>query len=132
MAITQLISALFLVFIPHGVVFGTTSVEDFVGIGYDLLKGNPEGDFTEGGIDPGYRLSRNIFKRTYEEGKEGLYNGETVKIPDQMEYQTLSSCSSKETTSVYHGTESYQKKLDINTDVEGNACTLGIFCINDN
>lgn len=106
-----------LVFVPVGI-FGT-DVEDFVGIGYDLLRGNPEGDFNEGGIDPGYRLARNIFKRTYEEGKEDLYNGNTVKIPDQMAYQPLSSCSSKETARIFHGTESYQSKLDISTDVEG-------------
>ena len=97
----------------------TDSLIGFVGIGYDLLKGNPEGDFNIGGVDKGYRAAHNILKRTYAEGKETTFQGEVVNLPDQMQYQPLSSCSSVASTSVFSGTESYQKKLDINTEVSG-------------
>ena len=97
----------------------STRLVGFVGIGYDLLKGNPEGDFNQGGIDPGYKLARNILKRTYTKNKEASFNGETIKIPDQMAYHPVSSCSSVESISVYTGTKRYQRKLDINTEVGG-------------
>ena len=60
----------------HDVPVGSTSTRlvGFVGIGYDLLRGNPEGDFDKGGIDPGYRLARNILKRTYTKHKRARFN----------------------------------------------------------
>ena len=91
----------------------------FIGIGYDILRGNPEGDFNRGGIDPGFKLSRNILKRTYTEGKQAIFEGETIDIPDQMSYHPLSSCSSSQSISVFTGTQSYQNKLDVNVDISG-------------
>ena len=111
--------------VPAG---GSTSTRlvGFVGIGYDLLRGNPEGDFDKGGIDPGYRLARNILKRTYTKHKGARFNGEYIDIPDQMEYHPVSSCSSVESVSVYTGAESYQKKLDVNLETSGQQLRLKI------
>lgn len=97
----------------------TTDVFGFVGIGYNILSGNPEGDFNIGGLDPGFKLAREIFKRTYDEGKTAVYEGEEIAIPDQMEYQSAYSCSSVETSYSYIGAKSYQDKLSINVKVKG-------------
>ena len=97
----------------------STNLVGFVGIGYDLLEGNPEGDFDRGGLDPGFKLAQNIFKVTYDEGKEVTFEGSVIALPDQMEYQATYSCSSVEDSYTFSGTESYQEKLDVNVDASG-------------
>ena len=108
----------------HSVQIDDVSVQDedifgFVGIGYDLLHGNPEGDYNLGGIDPGFKLARNIFKRTYDQNKKVTYEGREVLIPDQMDYQSVYGCSSVEVATAYSGAFSYQKKLSTNVDTSG-------------
>ena len=95
-------------------------VTDFVAIGYNLLKGNPEGVGLEGGgLDPGLKLTRRIFKFTYALEKEVYYNGERTSVPDQVYFHQVHSCSSAQKVNVYSGTSSYQKKLDLNIGTEG-------------
>lgn len=44
--------------------------DHFVGVGYNILKGNPKGgDISIGGVDPGLMLTRKIFKLTYKKEK---------------------------------------------------------------
>ncbi len=39
-------------------------VTRYTGTGYNLVRGNPEGDFNRGGIDPGIRTTNEIFSHT--------------------------------------------------------------------
>ena len=45
----------------------------YAGMGYNALQANPEGDFYSGGIDPGIKTTRLIFKHTYSDGKRTFY-----------------------------------------------------------
>lgn len=96
-------------------------VTDFVAIGYNLLNGNPDGDFSRGGLDPGLRLTRRIFKLTYNRSKTIYYKGQSASIPDQVDFQHSPSCASGQRVNVYSGTASYQKKLSKNLNVGGDA-----------
>lgn len=42
----------------------------YAGMGYNILRGNPEGDFVQGGRDPGIHDTRWIFNLTYMSNKE--------------------------------------------------------------
>ena len=55
----------------------------FVGVSYNLLKGNPEGgDLSTGGVDPGLLLTRKIFKLTWQ----------TNKLSADMKYNVRPAC----------------------------------------
>ena len=86
----------------------------YAGMGYNLLRGNPEGDFERGGNDPGLLNTRWIFNLTYTLNREGLYNSKTVTVPDQVEFQPTQSCASRSLTKAYSGQTSYQKELQRN------------------
>ena len=86
----------------------------FAGMGYNLLRGNPEGDFERGGKDPGLHDTRWIFNLTYRMNKEGVYNGKSVQVPDQVEFQPSQTCASRSLTRAYSGQASYQKELQRN------------------
>ncbi|XP_067676943.1 uncharacterized protein [Haliotis asinina] len=76
----------------------------YVGIGYNLLKANPEGEDTvpRGGIDPGVLLTRHIFKLT---GKDP---------PEAEIAQGRLDCATEEY--VYFGQKSYQNMLSRRVD----------------
>ena len=72
----------------------------FVGIGYNLLTGNPEGgSYAMGGVDPGLHLTRKIFNIS--EGDD----------PREIIMEDRHSCVNVRNTYVYYGTKSYQEKL---------------------
>ena len=48
-------------------------VTRYAGVGCNSLQANPEGDFYSGGIDPGIKMTRFIFKHTYSDGKHAFY-----------------------------------------------------------
>ena len=48
-------------------------VTHYTGTGYNLVRGNPEGDFNRGGIDPGIRTTNEIFSHTYTMRKKAFY-----------------------------------------------------------
>ena len=90
----------------------------FVGIGYNIVEGNPEGDDTRhGGIDHGLLVSRKIFSLTYKTNK--LTGG--YKVPDQIAFSSRLSCvQDKETkASIVFGSKSYQSKLKANEEASG-------------
>ena len=89
----------------------------YAGMGYNYLRGNPEGDFNKGGKDPGIRSTRWIFNLTYSMGREGYYRGKTVALPDQVNFHPRTSCMEKSTTRAYSGQTSYQKELERNVNV---------------
>lgn len=96
-----------------------TAVIRYVGVGYNLLRGSPDGDFDRGGIDPGIKSTRAIFDFTYDENKDAYFLGSSMQVPDQVNFQPLSSCSKDHRNSVYSGAKSYQKSLNIGFNVGG-------------
>ena len=92
---------------------------NFVAIGYNLLRGNPEGDFRYGGTDPGLRVSYRVMNLTYDENRREFYNGQSHSVPDQVQFQAASSCSSRESTQAFSGARSYQRKLSASVTTEG-------------
>ena len=97
-------------------------IDNYIGIGYDLLKGNPEGDFTLlGGLDPGLRL-RSIFKLTDAGGQPIPHDSQN--LPTQIEYKRVHTCSSVHRVNAFSGTKSYQKKLDVNVKTSGMWLTI--------
>jgi hypothetical protein len=80
----------------------------FVGVGYNLLKGNPDGGMaTRGGVDPGLLFTRRIF---------AMSPGD---VPPEVVYEPRHSCAKEETLSVFYGTKSYQDKLNVDVSSSG-------------
>ena len=98
----------------------------FLGVGYNILKGNPDGGgkLLEGGVDPGLLSTRKIFKLTWDTNKtsvDGLY-----RVPDQVVFVHRSSCVETTTNEVFSGAKSYQDKLKVDVEASGE---LGRFII---
>ena len=93
----------------------------YAGMGYNLLRGNPEGDFELGGKDPGIQNTRWIFNLTYSMGREGYYGDKTVAVPDQVNFHPTQTCTAQSSTRAYGGQTSYQKELErnINAGISG-------------
>ncbi|XP_073250647.1 uncharacterized protein [Porites lutea] len=91
----------------------------FVGVGYNLLEGNPEGgDVTNGGVDPGLLFTRKIFKLTWNTNKKSMDN--RFSVPDQVTFAPRSSCVTTNKKEVFSGSKSYQEKLNADVQVSGN------------
>ena len=88
-------------------------------MGYNILMANPEGDFNRGGVDPGIKSTRFIFKHTYNDDKEVFYRNMVVKVPDQVVFHMSQSCATRETSSAYSGETSYKKELSVNVEASG-------------
>ena len=93
----------------------------YAGMGYNLLRGNPEGDFYQGGEDPGIKSTRRILNHTYTMNEEGYYQGRTVSVPDQVEFHPSQTCMAQSSTKAYSGQTSYHKELQrsVNGGVSG-------------
>lgn len=96
-------------------------VTRYAGMGYNLLTGNPEGDFSIGGADPGIKTTKFIFKHTYTKGDENdaYYRGHTLKVPDQVTFLMTAGCSSSQRSDAYSGQASYREELLQNVDASG-------------
>ena len=70
----------------------------YAGMPYNLIYGNPEGDYEIGGMDPGLEQTRKMIEFTYEEGKTAIYNGVELQVPDQVVFIAASSCASPQLT----------------------------------
>ena len=82
----------------------------FIGVGYDLLKGNPEGRTSLGGADPGLKITKKIFKLTKDEGDE---------VPIQICYEERQLCTMSKSSKIFGGTKRYQDKLNVDVSAEG-------------
>jgi hypothetical protein len=91
----------------------------YVGIGYNLIRGSPEGDFNLGGNDPGIKITHHIFRFTYDENKMASYLGSSMQVPDQVNFQAFSTCASSTEKKAYSGAKSYQEELSVNVEAEG-------------
>ena len=95
-------------------------VTRYAGMGYNILMANPEGDFYRGGVDPGIKSTRFIFKHTYDDNKEAYYRTSVMKVPDQVAFHMSQSCATRESSSAYSGETSYKKELSVNIEASGN------------
>lgn len=82
----------------------------FIGVKYNLLRGNPEGKTEMGGVDPGLEITRKILKLTYEDGKA---------VPDQICYEPRQVCSVSKSAKIFGGTKRYQEKLNVDITAKG-------------
>ena len=57
-----------------------SSVTRYAGTEYNLVRGNPEGDFNKGGVDPGIRTTNFIFTHTYAMRKKAFYRGRVMDV----------------------------------------------------
>ena len=94
-------------------------VTRYAGMGYNALQANPEEDFYSGGIDPGIKTTRLIFKHTYSDGKRTFYREREMLVPDQVEFHINQSCVMRETTNAYSGQTSYKDELSLNVEKSG-------------
>ena len=93
-------------------------ISNFVGIGYNIISGNPEGgDLHTGGVDPGFLVTRPIFKLTYNDVQ--LTSDLQYQVPDQVVFTPRSSCVSTSSHDTVYGTESYVNKLSVDVSVSG-------------
>ena len=89
---------------------------NYLGVGYNLLKGNPDGGATsQDGSDPGLLPTRRIFELTWNQNK--MSDDKRYKVPDQARYYEHSSCVETTTSQMFTGGRSYQQNLL--SDVKG-------------
>ena len=95
--------------------------EVLVGVGYNLIYGNPDGSPNHAGRDPGLMRTNRILRVSYDEDKSTILNGVDTCVPDQTSFVPLSSCSYREETKIFAGTESYRRTFegDISVSSEG-------------
>ncbi len=90
----------------------------YLGVGYNVLKGNPEGgELSRGGVDPGLLSARKILRLTWDTDKtsvDGKY-----KVPDQVVFAHHTSCVETTTHKMFSGTKSYQDKLKVDVEASG-------------
>ena len=94
-------------------------VTRYAGTGYNLVRGNPEGDFNRGGIDPGIRTTNEIFTHTYNMRKKAYYRGRAMDVPDQVNFHMTQSCAASHTVQAFSGRKSYMKELERSVSVSG-------------
>lgn len=90
----------------------------YVGVGYNLLKGNPEGGASSiGGIDPGLLSTRKIFQLTWKTNK--LSSDKMYNVPDQVSFAPFHSWVEENSTNAVFGAKSYQEELKVEVGAEG-------------
>ena len=93
-------------------------ITNFVGIGYNIISGNPEGgDMYLGGVDPGFLVTRPIFKLTYDDGQ--VTSDLEYQVPDQVVFSPRSSCVKTSAQETVYGTESYTKRISVDVEMSG-------------
>ncbi|KAL9962439.1 hypothetical protein ACROYT_G031543 [Oculina patagonica] len=91
----------------------------FLGVGYNIIKGNPEGELSRGGVDPGLHSTRRIFKLTWATGKTTV--DKKYRVPDQVNFVHRSSCYKTTTYEVISGANSYQDRLKVDVKASDDA-----------
>lgn len=116
--------SIFLIILGVGVV--THSSQDvktakglkFIGVGYNLLKGNPQGgELSRGGVDPGLLATRKIFKLTWDTDKKTVDG--SYRVPDQVNFVHRASCVKTTKNEVISGAKSYQESLKVDVEASG-------------
>ena len=89
----------------------------FIGVKYNLLRGNPEGRTEMGGFDPGLDIIRKILKLTYVDCKA---------VPDQICYEPRQVCSVSKSAKIFGGTKRYQEKLNVDVTATGKTVQINL------
>ena len=93
----------------------------FIGSGYDLVRGNPDGqEIKNGGVEPGLLPAKRILEISYEKGRKSDNN--KYLVPDQIRFVVRNSCASSKTHSIITNSNSYQKELKVSVTAEGDYC----------
>ena len=91
----------------------------FVGSGYNLIKGNPDGEeINNGGVDPGLHPEKRILEFTFK--KKLKTDDGKYAIPDQISYSKRSGCAGRDKTTIVTGTKAYQDNLKVSVTADGN------------
>ncbi|XP_054770615.2 uncharacterized protein LOC129278492 isoform X2 [Lytechinus pictus] len=91
------------------------SIVNFLGVGYNILSGNPDGgDVTNGEVDPGLLMTRRILDMTYGNGELSLDG--RYQIPDQVTVTPRDSCT--QDSHVFHNTRTYQEKQEKDVELD--------------
>ncbi|KXJ23582.1 hypothetical protein AC249_AIPGENE12434 [Exaiptasia diaphana] len=89
----------------------------FIGSGYDLIRGNPDGqDIANGGVDPGLLPAKRILRLSYKEDKRSDNN--KYLVPDQIRFTVRDSCVSTKKHDIVANSAAYQKELKVSVSVE--------------
>ncbi|XP_006817980.1 uncharacterized protein LOC102807656 [Saccoglossus kowalevskii] len=101
----------------------------YIGVTYNGLYGNPEGDYSvNGGVDPGLNLVNVVLAATFNDGK--TWNG--YNVPDQQEFNFADTCTTVSTIEQFWAGLSYynfrltdhsRQDIDVN-HLEGREFTL--------
>lgn len=90
----------------------------FIGVGYNVLRGNPEGgQWTRGGVDPGLLTTRKIFQLTWDTKKTTV--DQRYRVPDQVNFNYRAYCVKTTKNEVISGAKSYQDQLKVAVQAEG-------------
>ena len=79
-----------------------------VGVGYNLIFGNPDGSPRYAGRDPGLKRTHRILRVSDNNGSK--------RSPKQIKVIPLTSCSYKEIAKLFAGMESYKSRLSLSVD----------------
>lgn len=114
----------FLITLGVAVVIHATEAVDtakglrFLGVGYNILKGNPDGgELSQGGVDLGRLPARKIFKLTWDTQKTSV--DRLYRVTDQVVFVHRSSCVKETRNEVFSGVKSYQDKLKVDVEASG-------------
>lgn len=91
----------------------------YAGMGFNILEANPEGDFFRGGINPGIKTTRFIFKHTYNDDRQVFYRGQPMAVPDQVVFHMSQSCVKTNVYNAYSGQTSYSRELSSSIETSG-------------
>ena len=86
----------------------------FIGVGYNLLDGNPQGVHGLGGFDPGFRDTYRVLQLTYDQEKRS--QDRLHSVADQVAVSEQLSCSSSSERKAYTGAKGYQHDLSRSVD----------------
>ncbi|XP_033103529.1 uncharacterized protein LOC117106275 [Anneissia japonica] len=75
---------------------------DYLGIGYNLLYGNPDGSPATAAADPGLRPTWRVFDWTFNGGS----------TPDQVSFAPSSSCAKSQKLELFHNAYAYASKFE--------------------
>lgn len=105
-----------------------SGISKLVSFGYNLIRGCPEGEFENGGIDDGIRTTNPIFKFTFNMEKNDSYLDSSLFQPDQVTYEPRSESDIviESSDMIYGGGKSYRDAMSPGVSAAGkdNFCLI--------
>ena len=87
-----------------------------VSLGYNLIRGCPDGQFETGGSDPGIRTAQQIFKYSFDQDKT---DSNSLAEPDQVEFIDYANYTLDSYYYVFGGEKSYRDSMNDEVDAAG-------------